>query len=220
MKFCLKQKLEKIKFWTTFILGIFRVSIWNFEFWTVKIELNFVELIYLLPAPFLFRSIHTHRPRRGEPCSSCPRHRPHPARVVRPRPHRVACRLATSPARVATAAKLPRPPAELATAATMAATGSSPLRPHLWPSPSQAKHLNGFSSSCWCSPAWPARPPSPDGRRRRSLPPSRPCFRGDPLSGRPQPRPNPPMGSSRPPHAHPPLHHCRWAPPSPESPFP
>ena len=43
MKFCLKQKLEKIKFWTTFILEIFRVSIWNFEFWTVKIELSFVE---------------------------------------------------------------------------------------------------------------------------------------------------------------------------------
>ena len=44
-----------------------------------------------------------------------------------------------------------------------------------------------------------------------------PCFCGDPLSGRPQPRPNPPMGSSRPPRAHPPLHRRRWAPPSPES---
>jgi len=54
MKFCLKQKLEEIKFWTTFILGIFRVSIWNFEFWTVKIELSFVESfsssVYLLAA--------------------------------------------------------------------------------------------------------------------------------------------------------------------------
>ena len=55
MKFCLKQKLEEIKFWTTFILGIFRVSIWNFEFWTVKIELSFVESfffssVYLLSA--------------------------------------------------------------------------------------------------------------------------------------------------------------------------
>ena len=51
------QKLEEIKFWTTFILGIFRVSIWNFKFWAVKIELSFVEsffsLLSLFPSPSL-----------------------------------------------------------------------------------------------------------------------------------------------------------------------
>ena len=86
MKFCLKQKLEEIKFWTTFILGSFRVSIWNFKFWAVKIELKFCWIIFSLYSLFfpLPRSVC-----RRSSCSSPPGCLPMPssARSSLRRPH-------------------------------------------------------------------------------------------------------------------------------------
>jgi len=86
MKFCLKQKLEEIKFWTTFILGIFRVSIWNFKFWAVKIELSFVESFFLYNSLFFPLP---HSVCRRSSCSSPPGCLPMPssARSSLRRPH-------------------------------------------------------------------------------------------------------------------------------------
>jgi len=86
MKFCLKQKLEEIKFWTTFILGIFRVSIWNFKFWAVKIELSFVESFFSLYSLFFPLP---HSVCRRSSCSSPPGCLPMPsfARSSLRRPH-------------------------------------------------------------------------------------------------------------------------------------